>query len=199
MPQTKELQKRFILIVTEAGKIGYEGFSQAYMAKYNLETKQVEIINETVDSLFARSMDITRDGSICVVDTPMFSDNEEVSGLHIYDTEGRLVNKYKLEDWADKIIVNDQNIAYISHRGVNEIYDDEGTTLTVFDLNKGEVITKIAVSKGPSDMFIYQNYLFVSAYTDSAVDAINMDTNEVIGTVYIDSLYKIDQVVINQR
>lgn len=187
------------MMVAEAEKIGYKGFNECYMAKLNHNTKQIEILNDSVEAQFARSMAVTEDGVVYVVDTPMFSEESEVSHLYAYDTEGNFIQKYKLDNWADKIVINDENIAYISHRGATEMYDDAGNTVTVFDLNQGKIVNSIQVDEGPSDLYLYEKYLFVATYTASTVDAINMENNEMIGRIKVDDIYKIDQVIVTEK
>lgn len=187
------------MLVVEADKIGYEGFNSCYIAKYDYETEKIEIINDNVEAQYARSMIVTENGIIYIINTPMFSDEEEVSELYAYDIEGNFVKMIDLENWADQIVINDNNIAYITHRGETEIYDDAGTTITVFDLEQEKVIDTIEVGEGPSDLYIYDDYLFVSTYTSSMIEAINMNNNEVIGKIEIDDFYKIDQIIITQK
>lgn len=44
-------------------------------------------------------------------------------------------------------------------------------------------------------MYIFENYLFVSNYTDCTVFIINIDSNIKIGEIKIDDIYKIDQII----
>lgn len=187
------------MVICEAEKIGYTGFDGSYMLRINNETKEIEIINDEIKADTPRDMAVDSNGNLYVIDTPMFTEEDTVSVMYKYDVEGNELSTYQLEDWADKIIIGEDGLAYITHRGESELYDDMGQKVTVFDTEKEETVEEIQVGKGPSDLYMYDKYLFVTNYTDSSVSVMNMDTNNKIGEITIDDRYKIDQIIVTDH
>lgn len=186
------------MFVIEAEKVGYSGFNECYLAKYDYKKGTLEIINDDVKAANPRSMVITEDGKIFVVDTPMFTDEEKSSHLYEYDVTGAFIDKFELDNWADRIVL-DGETAYISHRGKNELYDDAGETVSVFDLKTGKCLSKLQVGRGPADLKIYNGVLFVGTYTDSTVEAIDTKTGNCIGKMQLEDTCKIDQIIITNN
>ena len=187
------------MFVNDAEKVGYEGFNECYLAKYDYENKKLEIINDDVKAVNPRSMAISEDGKIYVVDTPMFTDEEKSSYLYEYDTNGEFIGVCELDNWADRIILADDDTAYISHRGMNELYDDAGTTVSVFDLKSKMCTKKIDVGQGPSDLRLLDDTLFVATYTDGTVEAYDTKSYKCMGKIKLDDIYRIDQIIVTKH
>lgn len=176
--------KNIYVNVVDADKCLYKDVPSRYIMKIDGKDSKVDIFTKNGIDVYARDLKIRGD-YIYIISNGYFQGEKYIPEhkLSILNKKGEIVKNVALDPWANKILIDENGIAYINHRDLDTRLDMKGNSLTMFDTNNNKIIGKIDGFKGPNSMEIKDNYLFVSNATGKSISVIDLSTRKIIGEI----------------
>lgn len=171
--------------VVDSDMAEYDDVPGRYILKIDRDNLSTEIVTKNGLDVYGRDLKINSDGNIYITSNGYFKDGEYVDEhkLSIYNKDGSLIENISLEPWCNNIVIDNNGIAYISHRDKDKRRDKLGDKITVFDTNKNQIIGSITGFKGPDSLIIKDNYLFVSNTRGKSISIVDTNSREIIGNI----------------
>lgn len=119
--------------------------------------------------------------------------------ITIFNLNGEQLKEIKFPKRIDKMVVDQNGIAYISHKDKQELNDRLGETITIFDTNTDETIGEITGFKGPEDMKLIDTYLFVTNQGGRTISVIDTNTRKTIGDISLGEMKPYALTVIKNK
>lgn len=130
-----------------------------------------------------KGMSISNDGNIFVIKMPLNPKEFKNSSLIGYDLYGNQICEYPLPTGGRDIVIDEDGLAYITHND-KEIYGDrKGTTITVIDTNTGEDKGKIDGLYSPTEVEMYDEFLFVINDFSNTISVVNKAKKKIIENI----------------
>lgn len=149
---------------------GYEDMPEEFLSTIDRDTQEVKVLNTiSVGSLAFNSKNRKLYGAIS-------DSNNETPRLCVLDANGKLEKEFFPVPYLSYGI-------YIDKNGLAYLGTDYGAK--VFDTNTEKVVKEINIGSHPSDYFASDNYLFISSESKGSVAIIDMNTQELIGTLKV--------------
>lgn len=177
-----DIKNNFIYACVTSTDLGYKDVPNNYLVSINRDTQDIKILTPKGLEFSPTDLKVAPNGKIYLVSS---LNNLKYEGcnepkISIYNTNGAFIREVKLDlPYCDKIIINEDGIAYINHNNAG----DFGDTITIFDTNTDKVIGKITGFNGPSGMVIKDNFLFVSNYNTGKISVVDLKSKETIGSI----------------
>ncbi|HWP98733.1 MAG TPA: hypothetical protein VN426_17965 [Syntrophomonadaceae bacterium] len=181
-----------------AEKMDYKDVPDCYLLRINRTTGKAEVLPSNNANKFPQDLKISPNGKIYTVNCPLLYHTEETKEfkLSVYDLAGNFIKDIMVDPWPYHIAIDTNGIAYISHRGAEELYDDRGSQITVFDTNQDKVISNITGFHGPSDLIIKDHFLFVLNNGSSSITVVDTNSGEIWGSISLGSNTPPDSLVV---
>lgn len=191
MVQGYDMNDNYMYInVIGAKKSMYNDVPDSYVLKVDRDNLSSEVL---VDNKDTNIVDIKLNSrkNIYLLSNGYYSNGELInkSMLMVYDNNGKYIKKIKLDCWGSDLVIDDNDIAYISSRDKNGFWDQKGEIITVVDTKNDQVIDQLLGFSGPTNMFMKDSYIFVADTSNNAIQVIDTNIKKVIGKI---DLGKID-------
>ncbi|WP_035287873.1 hypothetical protein [Clostridium sp. KNHs214] len=97
--------------------------------------------------------------------------------------DGKHLKDIRLNCLPSNIVIDKNDIAYITNRDKNSFWDQMGEKITIIDTKKDEIIGELERFKGPSTMVLKDFYLFISDTGNNVIVVIDIDSKKLIGRI----------------
>jgi hypothetical protein len=177
--------KYIYMNVVDANMAKYNDVPGSYILRIDRDNLSTEIVTKNGLDVYGRDLKISKNGYIYITSNGYFKDSKYVDEhkLSIYNKDGSLVKNIPLDPWCNNIVIDNNGIAYISHRDKDKRRDELGDRITVFDTNKNQIIGSITGFTGPDSLIIKDNYLFVSNTRGKSISIVDTNSREIIGNI----------------
>lgn len=170
--------------VIQAKKCDYDDVPNNYILRVDrnnlsstvlLDNKETSIVDIKLDS--KKNMYLLSNG--------YYSDGKLVnkSTLMVYDKNGNYIKDIKLDCWGSDLVIDSNDIAYISSRDKDGFWDQKGENITIVDTKNDKVIDKLKGFSGPTGIFLKDSYIFVADTSNNAIQVIDTNTKKVIDKI----------------
>jgi len=184
--QGYDFDDKYIYVnVVDADMAEYNDVPGRYILKIDRDNLSTDIVTPNGLDLYGRDLKINKNGNIYITSNGYFKDSEYIDEhkLSIYNKDGSLIENVSLEPWCNNIVIDNNGIAYISHRDKDKRRDKLGDRITIFDTNTNQIVGSITGFKGPESLIIKDNYLFVSNTKGKSISIVDTNSREIIGNI----------------
>lgn len=174
---------KLYLTVVKANELGYQDVPNNYILQIDLPSGIQRIMTPNGFNYSPKGMSISNDGNIFVIKMPLNPKEFKNSSLIGYDLYGNQICEYPLPTGGRDIVIDEDGLAYITHND-KEIYGDrKGTTITVIDTNTGEDKGKIDGLYSPTEVEMYDEFLFVINDFSNTISVVNKAKKKIIENI----------------
>lgn len=170
--------------VIQAEKCDYHDVPNNYILKVNRDNLSSKVVLDNKDTSIV-DIKFNSQKNMYLLSNGYYSEGKFVnkSALMVYDNNGKNIKNIKLDSWCSNIVIDHNNIAYISSRDKDGFFDQKGKVITIVDTKKDQVIGQLSGFNGPTNMFIKDSYVFVADTSNKAIQVIYTNTKKVIGKI----------------